>query len=563
MNAATQLLWVEEAKKLTILASPIILTYLLSISIQLTTQIIVGHVSSVALAAAALATMFAHSFGLSIILGTASALDTLCSQAFGARNYFRVGQVAYLGCAVGLALCAAVGVAWYALAGPFFGLMGQDGEIASLSTHYLRLLLFGLPAQTLFETLKKPLTSANLPLVPLLFSAQGLLCAGALGYLFVYHTPLSLWGAPIAAAISHWLCLASLILYLRNHRWLHALVGLPPGGQAEGAGAPAAAPAAAAVEGAEDERAGRAQGGLAAQSSAPADLDSAVCVQPLEGAGAAGAAAEAAHGPAGSAAAPAALVEPPHPPYHDLLDQLFPMPTLEVCTLAGLREYLVLGAPGALMLFVEWGSYEGLTLIAGSISKTVLSAQAIMGTTATLSFMPFLGFSVACCIRVGNFLGELKPQEAQRAYHVTLAISLALVAFNTLIVLSGRSIWALLFTDDEAVTGMVSETMFLLATYTLFDGIQCVSTGALRGVSLPGPAAAINVVSYVGVGLPLAFLLSTSQYGLGMGLSGIWLGFCAAVLVAALCMTVYLTRTDWEDKAVQARKSGKAALGGH
>lgn len=556
MNAATQLLWVAEARHLCILASPIILTYLLSISIQLTTQVIVGHVSSDALAAAALATMFAHSFGLSIILGTASALDTLCSQAFGARNYHRVGQVAYLGCMVGLALCAAVGVAWYALAGPFFGLMGQDGEIAQLSTHYLRLLLFGLPAQTLFETLKKPLTSANLPLVPLLFSAQGLLCAGTLGYLFVYHTPLSLWGAPIAAAISQWLCLASLVLYLRNHRWLHTQVGLPPGGeggQAEGAGAPAAAPAAVVEGGGEDERAGKAQGGLAAQSSSPADLDSAVCVLPLEGAGA-----------ADSAPAPApVVVEPPHPPFHDLLDQLFPMPTLEVLTVAGLREYLVLGGPGALMLFVEWGAYEFLTLIAGSISKTVLASQAVMATTATISFMPFLGMSVACCIRVGNFLGELKPQEAQRSYHVTLAISLALVAFNTLIVLSGRSIWARLFTDDEAVTSMVAETMFLLATYTLFDGIQCVSTGALRGVSLPGPAAAINVLSYVGVGLPLAFLLSTTQYGLGMGLAGIWLGFCAAVLVAALCMTVYLTRTDWEDKAVQAHKSGKTAFGGH
>jgi len=217
------------------------------------------------------------------------------------------------------------------------------------------------------------------------------------------------------------------------------------------------------------------------------------------------------------------------------------------------------------MLFVEWGSYEALSLIAGMLGSTSLAAHAIMATTATLSFMPFLGFSVACCIRVGSFLGELKPAEALKSYHVTLLISFLLVAVNFLVIACARNVWGLVFTKDEAVRELVANSILILAAYTLFDGIQCVSTGALRGVSLPGPAAAINVLSYLAVGLPLSYTLSMSQAP-RWGLSGIWCGFVCAVLVAAAAMSLCLNcGTNWAAKAKEARDRGenKLALGGH
>ena len=196
------------------------------------------------------------------------------------------------------------------------------------------------------------------------------------------------------------------------------------------------------------------------------------------------------------------------------------------------------------------------------ISRTALAAHAILGTTASLSFMPFLGFSVACCIRVGQALGELKPVEAQRSYHVSMAVTLLLIAFNTAIVLGGRSFWGEIFTDDVQVSAVVANTMPLLAGYTVFDGIQCVSTGALRGLSQPGPAAAINVFSYVAIGLPAAYTLALPA-GLELGLPGIWLGFIIAVLVASLCMSGFILRTDWAAKAKEARDRGLKPAGGH
>jgi len=403
----------------------------------------------------------------------------------------------------------------------------------------------------------------------------------------VYATPLSFWGAPIACSVADWVSLFSLLLYLRFHRAFHkALDGILPAAWVKefsepstaAAAAPATAPAAAlAPSGAaaiEGERVG-ASGGLAQHGVGTADVGEAIMIPlPHGGAAAASDASSDAAAATTPAAAPAVLAAAPptiaaHLSYHDLLDQLFPLPELAtVITLETAREYITLGAPGALMLFIEWGSYEALSLIAGTISRNVLAAQAIMATTATLSFMPFLGFSVACCIRVGNFLGELHPEEARRSYRVTLAISGVLIAMNTFFVLALRNSWGLMFTDDLEVSQLVANSLFILCAYTLFDGIQCVCTGALKGVSMPTPAAAINLLSYVAIGLPLAYYLATPS-GAMMGLSGIWLGFVLAVLCAALCMTTLLFRISWEAKSQEAFEraklegGGAAPLGGH
>ena len=133
-------------------------------------------------------------------------------------------------------------------------------------------------------------------------------------------------------------------------------------------------------------------------------------------------------------------------------------------------------------------------------------------------------------------------------------ISLGLILLNFLVIASARGVWALVFTKDEEVRERVAAILFILTLYTLFDGIQCVSVGALKGVSLPGPAAFANIFAYLVVGLPLAYSLALP---VGWGLAGIWCGFVVAVLVAAVLMSLWLNIfVDWEKKGREARKRG-------
>lgn len=519
------------------LAGPIVLMYLTSIGVAFTSQVLVGHVSSTHLAAAALATMFSNATGLSIVLGCAASCDTLCSQAFGAKNYPRVGLVAYRGVFVGLAMSIFVGALWVFGAGPFFRAMDQDEELISLATAYIRTLLWGLPAQVSFELLKKPFLSANFTLQPLLFSALSMALTGFLGYLFVYVFENGYLGAPAAACVSYWLCLALLLLYTRFHRHAHRALAAART-LCCGRAPPAPAPAPAGAAAADDGGIGLAEWG----------------VPPWGGSSRAAEAPGAALLPSGAPPPPLPPAPPPPaspPAFHDLLDALWPPLTLEVLSPAGLLEYVRIGLPSAAMLFVEWGSYEVLAVFAGMLGQLELASHSILAITASIGFMPFLGFSVACCIRVGQALGELRPHAAVLSYHTALLCALGVFCANGALMMAARSTWGRVFTPDPAVGAVVADTLYLVALYGLFDGLQCVCTGAMRGGAMQMAAAGINVFSYIAVGLPLAYALALKAR---WGLTGIWLAFNMAVLTSTLLAAVALWRTNWGKKAAEARE---------
>ena len=534
--------WVEFLA-LSELAGPIIVMYFFSIGVAFISQVLVGHVSSTHLAAAALATMFANATGLSLVLGCAASCDTLCSQAFGAGNYARVGMVAYRGVFVGLVMSLFVGALWLLGAAPFFRAMGQDEALIALATEYIKCLLVGLPAQVSFELLKKPFLCANMTAQPLFFSALSMALAGVMGYAAVYGSGDGFYlGAPLAASLSYWLCLALLLAYTRWHRGAHRALGalLRPCG-----GGRAAATAAAADD--DDGGAGAAEWGVAPWAPEPRCGDAAARRRGSCGTEAPAAALL----PAAAAPAPPPPPPPP-PPFHELLDALWPAPTAAgVLSPPGLLEYVRMGVPSAAMLFVEWGSYEVLAVFAGLLGQVELASHSILALTASISFMPFLGFSVACCIRVGHALGELQPRGALLSYRTSLLCALLVFCANGAVMMAARRGWGAVFTGDTIVGGVVADTLPLVALYGLFDGLQCVATGALRGAALQATAAGINLFSYTAVGLPLAFALAIKA---GWGLSGIWAAFNVAVLTSFMLAAAALARTNWAEKAELAHK---------
>ncbi|MCS6899825.1 MAG: MATE family efflux transporter, partial [Myxococcales bacterium] len=67
----------------------------------------------------------------------------------------------------------------------------------------------------------------------------------------------------------------------------------------------------------------------------------------------------------------------------------------------------------------------------------------------------------------------------------------------------------------------------------IFDGIQGVSSGALRGAADTRFASWMNVLCHWGVGLPCAVLLGLV---LGGGVVGLWWGLCTGLLVVSVAL---------------------------
>ena len=199
---------------------PVAATYFLGYANQLISQGAVGHTSSTHLAAAALGNMYANAFGFSILYGLSSAVDTLASQAVGARNYRRVPEVAQRGLAIMTLLSIPIACALY-FSGAVLGHLGQDPETARDAGLFTRGLILGLPAVVTADILRKQLLSIGDMRPPLFSASAGILMNALLSYVLVYHTSLGFLGAPLATSASQWSMMVTLMLYFRNHRSVH------------------------------------------------------------------------------------------------------------------------------------------------------------------------------------------------------------------------------------------------------------------------------------------------------------------------------------------------------
>jgi MATE family multidrug resistance protein len=199
------------------LAWPISSAYLLQMSIGLAAVFSLGHLGTQELAASALATMFCNVTGFSVGVGFASALDTLCSQAYtGSKDPHSLGKHLQRGILVMAVLCLPIGLVW-TFSEHLFLLLGQDPAISKLAGEFTLYSLIGLFPSFVNECLKRFLQAqgimkANLWVI-LLASPFNMF----LQYLLVWNPDWSLGpkGAPIATALTNMLIPCLTLLYIK------------------------------------------------------------------------------------------------------------------------------------------------------------------------------------------------------------------------------------------------------------------------------------------------------------------------------------------------------------
>lgn len=136
-------------------AVPVILAYMLQMSLQTVTVIIAGRASPLDLAVSAFSLMFALVTGWMIALGGTTALDTLASSTFtGSKNKYDLGILLQRAFLVLGALYIPVAIIW-ACSDPIFRALGQDPELSYQSSRFLTCLIPGGLGYIYFEIMKK------------------------------------------------------------------------------------------------------------------------------------------------------------------------------------------------------------------------------------------------------------------------------------------------------------------------------------------------------------------------------------------------------------------------
>jgi MATE family multidrug resistance protein len=201
--------------------------------------------------------------------------------------------------------------------------------------------------------------------------------------------------------------------------------------------------------------------------------------------------------------------------------------------LAAIRRLFAIGLPAATQILLEVGVFALATTLAGMLDSASLAAHHVVLSVASVSFMIPLGLANAAAIRVGQAIGRGDPEAASRAGWTALALGAAFMATAGALMVAFPRPLAMLFTDDSGVIATASRLMLLAAAFQLFDGVQGVATGALRGAGDTHTPMISSLFCYWSVGLPLGWFLTFRQ---GRGVDGLWIGLAAGLLAAGLVL---------------------------
>ena len=204
------------------------------------------------------------------------------------------------------------------------------------------------------------------------------------------------------------------------------------------------------------------------------------------------------------------------------------------------KKILYLGLPSALHSFFEVAFFISAVWMSGLIGKNSQAANQIALNLSSMTYMVALGVGVAAMIRVGNQRGMMNFRKLREVAISTLLLIIIIDFFFCLIFLIFNDLLPLLYLDpsnpsnlndvNEVLT-IASKLLIVAGVFQLFDGIQAVVLGALRGMQDVNKPAIIIFFSYGILGFPISYFLG---FHTSLAIVGIWIGLLSGLFFSSL-----------------------------
>jgi MATE family multidrug resistance protein len=198
-----------------------------------------------------------------------------------------------------------------------------------------------------------------------------------------------------------------------------------------------------------------------------------------------------------------------------------------------------LGTPIGVQQCLEFFAFGLTGLLMGRLGTVPMAGHETALNLAALVFMVPLGVGAAAAVRVGHAVGRGDPPGARRAAALATLVGVGFMTTTAVVMLSAPRALAALYTTDAAVLAVAAGLIPLAGVFQVFDGLQAVSLGVLRGAGDTRAPMLINLVGFWLVGLPLGAWLC---FGRGMGAPGLWWGLVAGLATVALVLAARVRR---------------------
>ena len=200
---------------------------------------------------------------------------------------------------------------------------------------------------------------------------------------------------------------------------------------------------------------------------------------------------------------------------------------------ARFRRLFRLGWPAAVQMLLEFGVFGAATVLAGRLEPRQLAAHQIVLNLASLTFMVPLGVSAAGAVRVGHAVGAGDLAGARRAGWAALGIGAVFMGAAALTFVTVPRLILGRFTQDVDVIETGVLLLLVAAVFQLFDGLQGVATGVLRGLGDTRTPMLANLAGHWLVGLPVGYTLC---FWWGWGVVGLWIGLSIGLILVGIAL---------------------------
>ena len=232
--------------------------------------------------------------------------------------------------------------------------------------------------------------------------------------------------------------------------------------------------------------------------------------------------------------------------WRTLKPQLLPL-RRDALTWEPLRRMVALGAPIGVQYELEYGVFAVVGIMMGWLGTAQLAGHQVALNLASLAFMVPLGVSAAAAVLVGHAVGRGDIAEARRAAAAGLVCGVGFMSASAAVMLAIPALLAGLYTTDAGVAALAASLIPIAGVFQVFDGIQVVSIGILRGVADTRAPMVINVLGFWLVGLPVSAALG---FGAGAGPRGLWWGLTVGLMLVALVL-IWRVRQRFSGQAVR------------
>jgi MATE family multidrug resistance protein len=207
--------------------------------------------------------------------------------------------------------------------------------------------------------------------------------------------------------------------------------------------------------------------------------------------------------------------------------------------LAPLGRMLRLGAPIGMQQALEFGVFAAIGLLMGFLGTPEMAAHEIALNLASLTFMVPQGIGAAAAVRVGHAVGEGDERAARERARTALVCGTAFMLCTAVMMRTMPGLIAAAYTNQSNVAVIAAALIPIAGVFQLFDGIQAVSAGVLRGLGDTRAPFVINLAGFWLCGLPISVALA---FRTSLGALGLWWGLVAGLAVVATLLALRVRR---------------------